>query len=89
MSETDNKTPFQMSDDLISMIRELIQLSLLTGTNLVDHLRAIQMEPTTDRPDRLTITPAYVMAYNEMIMKLNAEVETQRKAMQEAPAIED
>lgn len=80
---------FQMSDDAISMIRELIQLSLLTGTNIIDHLRAMQLEPVTDKTDRLTITPEYVEAYNLMVLKLNEEVENQRKLMQQTPSVED
>jgi len=97
MSDQENQTPtppsnraiFQMSDDAISMIREIVQLSLLTGTNIVDHLRAIQLEPTTDRHDRLTVTPEYVSAYNEMVMKLNEEAEAQRKLMQQTAAVDD
>jgi hypothetical protein len=77
----------QMSDDLISMIRELIQLSLLTGTNIIDHLRAIQIEKTPN--NKLTVTMEYVEAYNQMVTKLNDEVLKQQAEMQQTPAIED
>jgi hypothetical protein len=78
---------YQMSDDLISMIRELIQLSLLTGTNIIDHLRAIQIE--TLNGSKLTVTAQYVEAYNQMVTKLNDEVLKQQTEMQQTPAIED
>ena len=80
---------FKMADDLISMIRELVQLSLLTGTNVVDHFRALQMEATEEKPSYLTVTPEYVQAYNTMILKLNEEAKRHQEEMQKTPAIED
>lgn len=88
MSETKREV-FKMSDDLISMIRELIQLSLLTGTNIVDHLRAMQVEPAGDKPTHLTVTPEYVEAYNAMILKLNDQAIAMQEEMQKTAAVEE
>lgn len=63
---------FRLSDDLIAMIRETLQLSLLTGTNIVDHLRAMVVE-VDDDGKYITVTSEYVVGYNSMIEKLNAE----------------
>lgn len=76
---TDRPT-FRMTDDLIAMIRELVQLSLLTGTNIIDHMRALVMEITPD--GRVTVTPEYVQAYNSMVSQLAAEAEARANAQQ-------
>lgn len=70
----ENRVMLRMTDDLIAMIRELVQLSLLTGTNVVDHLRAIVLEPATEN-GKVTVTPEYVEAYNAMIRQLAADAE--------------
>lgn len=79
------KVVFKLSDDSIVMIRELIQLSLLTGTNVVDHLRAFRCEEIkTDTVTRyLSPSEEYVGAYNEMIAKLNEESMRKAKEAQE------
>lgn len=80
---------FKMSDDVISIVRELIQLSLLTGTNIVDHIRAIQLEPVEAGAGVLTLTPEYVKAYNEMITTLNEQALAHQTEMQKTVAVED
>jgi len=60
---------FKMGDDLIAVVRELVQLSLITGTNIVDHLRSIEMEMDTET-NKLVPTVEYVEAYNSMVEEL-------------------
>lgn len=90
--EQNNQTPtpadrqtFRLSDDLIGMVRELIQLALLTGTNIVDHMRALVVEVGPDGRS-VTITPEYVESYNQMILQLNAQAEQRMRETQEALA---
>lgn len=64
---------FRMTDDLIAMIRELVQLSFLTGTNIVDHMRSIVVEPVGE--NKITVAPEYVHAYNNMVTQLQAASE--------------
>lgn len=82
------KTVFKISDDLIGMVRELVQLSLLTGTNIVDHLRAVVVEVSASDKRYVTVSPEYVDAYNEMIEKLNVEAEAKMQEMQNTLAQE-
>jgi CHASE3 domain sensor protein len=72
----DRKT-YKLSDDVIIQIRELLQLALLTNTNIVDHLRALIVEAETaeNRGHYVTISPEYVEAYNKQIEQLNREAE--------------
>lgn len=72
--EEEDALVVKMSDDMIAVIRELVQLSLLTGTNIVDHLRAITCEVDADT-SKLVPTEEYVEAYNDMIEDLVKKAE--------------
>jgi hypothetical protein len=69
-----NRYMFRMTDDLIIMIRELFQFSILTGGNVVDHLRSIVVEATSDGRN-VTIAPEFVQAYNDKIQEMAAHAE--------------
>lgn len=80
----DDKVPgIKIGDDLIAVIRELVQLSLLTGTNLVDHMRAVRVEVVDN-----TIVPTeqYVKDYNTYIEELERQAEALQAVMQEQEA---
>jgi hypothetical protein len=87
--EKQQRQVFKMSDDLIAMVRELVQLSFLTGTNIVDHFRAVQMEQVEGKPLFLTVTPEYVAAYNDMVQKLNEAALKRQEEMQKTVAVEE
>lgn len=84
----DTKKYFKLSDDFIGMIRELVQLALLTGTNIVDHMRALIVEETIDGR-YITVSPEYLKAYNEMIEKLLKEAEEKLAVMQNANKVDN
>lgn len=86
---SENRKVYKMSDDLIGMVREIIQLSLLTGTNIVDHLRSIQMEPVEGKEVYLTVTPEYVEAYNKMVLSLNEQALKMQEEMQKTAAVDE
>jgi hypothetical protein len=73
---------YQLADDTIAIIRELVQFSLLTGTNIVDHLRTIQVE-YHDELGKLVPTVEYIEAFNEMISDLTRKVEEGRREAEE------
>lgn len=81
---------YKFSDDVIIQIRELLQLALLTNTNIVDHLRAMIIEPETEenRGHYVTISPEYVEAYNKQIEQLNREAEEAMSKLGIAPPAE-
>jgi hypothetical protein len=85
---TERKT-FKLSDDIIALVRDLLQLSLLTNSNIIDHLRAVVVEAETARPQYLTLTPEYVEAYNAHIEKLNQEAQAAVQAAQARLADDD
>ena len=80
--DEDNKpnAVYKLSDDLIAVIRELVQLSLLTGTNIVDHLRAVQAEVDLEN-NKLIPTEDYIEAYNTMVEDLTRKAVQAQKEM--------
>lgn len=83
MSEDNNKNPkpsaLSLSDDLIAVFRELVQLTLLTGTNIVDHMRAVQVEVVEGS---VVPTEEYVEQYNSYIEELERQAEKLQAAAQ-------
>lgn len=74
MSDNEKKI-FKIGDDLIAVIRELVQLSLITGTSIVDHIRAIHVEIDSET-GKLVPTERYVEAYNAMVSQLQEQAES-------------
>lgn len=66
---------FKVDDNVIAMIRELVQLSLLSGTNIVDHLRTLVLELHPEDPRFLTLSPGFVESYNRMVEQLNLQAQ--------------
>ena len=56
MSNTTNET-YVFSDDLVATMAKLIQVAILTGTDIYDHLRTIQC--TVNDTGQITTTPDF------------------------------
>ncbi len=65
----------QLHDNSISHIAKIVQLAILTGTDIVDNLRAIQFEVTDD--EKLLINAEYVRVFEENLNKLLQQALTQ------------
>ncbi|NBP56182.1 hypothetical protein EBU71_06555 [bacterium] len=74
-----NRKLYKVDDNVIGMVRELVQLSLLTGTNIIDHLRALVLEVHPEDGRFVTVCPEYVEGYNRMVESLNKQAEEQMK----------
>ena len=79
------KKTLRLSADAILMVRELVQLSLLTGSNIIDHFRAMRFEEADN--GYVTVTEAYVTAYNDMVVKMNTEAEKEAEKEAETSII--
>ena len=75
-----DRKPFMFSDQLIGQIREILQLSIMTGTHIVDIFRLLRAEEDLNNPGKLVLTPEYVEHYNNMINKMMSELEEIKKA---------
>jgi hypothetical protein len=78
--------PLSLSDDLIAVLRELVQLSFLTGTNIVDHMRAVQVEVSDNK---IVPTENYVTQYNAYVSELEAQALKMQEKMQQQEATDD
>ena len=81
-----NRTLYKIDDNVIAMVRELVQLSLLTGTNIVDHLRSVVVEVHPEDKRYVTLCPEYVESYNRMVEGLNKQAEQQMQENENALA---
>lgn len=76
---SDEKT-FRLSDDLIGVVRELLQLSIMTGSNIVDHMRAVRVEVIDGA---VVPTEEYIDAYNAQVEQLVKQAEERMEEMQQ------
>lgn len=64
-----------LDDTTIAQIVKLIQMALLTGTDIVDHLRMMQLQVNDD--SKIILDLEYAKIFNEQIEKmLKASEET-------------
>ena len=47
----------KLSDDVIAHIARLLQMAILTGTDVVDHLRMVRLETTEDNRSLSCLAP--------------------------------
>ncbi len=47
---------YSLSDEIIAAIARSLQLSMLTGTDVVDHLRLLEVEECEDTTQKLVLT---------------------------------
>lgn len=79
-SGTAAKRELRLTDQVIGQIRELLQLSMLTNTNFVDHMRALRVEESATTAGALILTADYVDGWNKMAENFHAQA--QEKAEQ-------
>lgn len=68
---------FTFSDDLVATVAQLLQLAILTGTDVYDHLRTVQV---VEQEGSLVISSGYREKLNAEILRLSecAEQSSQR-----------
>jgi hypothetical protein len=54
-----NKTQLRLSDEIISHVAKLLQLAILSGTDVVDHMRLIRVSADTDEDSLLVLSDDY------------------------------
>jgi len=70
---------FELSDELIGQLAKLLQLSILTGTNVVDHFRLLRVET---EEGRLALTPEYKEYFENSLNSMLKEAEQLQEEMQ-------
>ena len=71
MAEQSNNTTYKFSDSTIAQIVQLIQLGILTGTDVSDQMRIMKVivdqEDGTIKPD-----PAYLEMFQENLKRMQS-----------------
>lgn len=73
-TETKNKESMVLSDEAVYTIRQLLQLGLLTGTNVVHHLKTMRLS-LNDKKE-LTPTKEFIDSVAKMIADFESEVQS-------------
>lgn len=61
-----------LTDNAISHIAQLVQVAILTGTDIVDNLRTARF---VNKNDQIEISPDYYENFNSNIQKMLADAE--------------
>jgi len=65
---------YKLSDEVISQVAKLVQLAILTGTDVVDNLRTLRVQQSSEEDDLLILTPEYREEGEVQLEKLLEEV---------------
>lgn len=69
----ENESTHTLSTELLATVAQLIQLAILTGTDLFDHLQTLQM---VSRDGKLYVSDAFKHKLNEEIARLASQAES-------------
>jgi len=71
----EDQTSYTLSDDVIAHVAQLLQLAILTGTDIVDNLRMIRLAPIADGLETLCLDQEYKKNSESNVEKMMSEVE--------------
>jgi len=63
---------YKFSDEVVSQIAQVLQVALLTGTDIVDNLRTLRL---IEEDGALYPDPAYLQAFQDNIQKMLSNAE--------------
>jgi hypothetical protein len=69
--KNENEKTFKMSDDLIAHVAKTLQVALITGTDIVDNLRVIEL---TENEGELVLTESCEENFNKNLETLMSEL---------------
>ena len=72
------KKAYTLDDSVISIIAKTLQIALITGTDIVDNLRTIQIQNNGD--GTFGITPNYNSQFEHWIAKMLEELEAHQNS---------
>lgn len=76
---------YQFSDDLIGQIAKSLQIAILTGTDIIDHLRQIHVVP--DENDRLVMTDDFREMFEEQLTSMLDQLDEWNQLQEEGRAM--
>jgi hypothetical protein len=79
------KSSYKLSDEFIGQVAKLVQLALLTGTNVVDNLRLVRVAASDD--GEVVLAAEYKDYFNASLSQMLDEVENLQTEMQNTVAL--
>ena len=76
--ENETATTYNLSDTAIAHIAKVLQVAILTGTDISDNLR--QFELTEDSNGNLTVSEDYTAIFNNNLEKMMGELEDSKSS---------
>ena len=74
---------YRLSDEIISQIAKLVQLAILTGTDVVDNLRMIDVTESESESSILVLTDEYRVIAEDQIQSLLEVLQDQQDNKEE------
>ena len=71
-----NETTFTLDDQVIAQIAKIIQVAILSGTDITDNLR--QMTLSVNEEQKLVLSKEYVNIFNTNIDKMTQKAEMEQ-----------
>ena len=65
----------RLTDEVIGQIAKLVQLAILTGTDIVDNMRMIRLTVDEESTDRLNLSESYRTLANSQVESLLEDLE--------------
>lgn len=79
------KSSYKLSDEFIGQVAKLVQLALLTGTNVVDNLRLVRVATSDD--GEVVLSEEYKDYFNASLSQMLDEVDNLKTEMQNTVAL--
>lgn len=80
-------TTFTFTDEVIGNVAKVLQIGLLTGTDIVDHLRRIEVQTNSD--GKLILTDNYTSMFDHWMAQMLEELEAQQSQQSDIQVEED
>tara|TARA_R110001583_G_scaffold7985_21_gene39040 strand:+ start:8367 stop:8606 length:240 start_codon:yes stop_codon:yes gene_type:complete len=65
---------YKLSDETIGQIAKLVQLAILTGTDVVDNLRLMRVTPSAESGNTLDPTTEYIEVFESNLQRLQNQI---------------
>lgn len=67
---------YTLSNEVISHVAKLLQMAILSGTDVVDHLRMIRVTASEENDEELVLTSEYREVSDSQVQKMLDDVDT-------------
>ena len=72
MSKTENEETYYLCDSAIAQVAKILQIAILTGTDISDNLRQLELAVSKDS-GKLTVSENYQKIFNNNVEKMVEE----------------